>query len=125
MWQKGSLSKNVPNITSSVNTFETNNDGNNSEDQYSVLSLSSKNKIVDWIETNVLVDYLKFDTGAQCNIITKNIAQKCKLNIKQYSSKFLITYNNTSIPVIREYLQKLLLKKFFNKYSNTRQVYSC
>lgn len=45
---------------------------------------------------------VKLDTGAECNVLSKREANRLALGIEKSSTKRIVTYNNTSIPVIGE-----------------------
>lgn len=45
---------------------------------------------------------VKLDTGAECNVLSKQEAERLALSIEGSSTKRIVTYSNTSVPVIGE-----------------------
>lgn len=64
--------------------------------------MSSERKVVgnteDWNKNSDG----QMDTGAECSVLSKREAKRLALDIKKSSTKRIVTYNNTSIPVIGE-----------------------
>lgn len=47
---------------------------------------------------------VKLDTGAECNVLSKKDAKKLDLSIRRTTTKRILTYNNSTVPVIGEAL---------------------
>lgn len=81
------------------------------EFDYTVSSIALKDYKVNAVNENNWSETLKvsngsfavkLDTGAQCNVLSKKIADKLKLKINKSRTKRIIAYNNEAIPVVGE-----------------------
>jgi hypothetical protein len=76
-----------------------------SEEEIVEMSLHSVNTVSnqDWIEkiliNNKTVNF-KLDTGAQCDVIPVNLANKLKLEIFPSKTKYIISYNNQKSKIL-------------------------
>jgi len=78
------------------------------EEEPSVLyihSHSTKEDVEPWTEKIQIgqVEFeVKLDSGAQCNVVSKTLAQKLNIDIKPSITKKLITYSDDTLKVIGE-----------------------
>lgn len=87
-----------------INTIRT-----SKEDQTECLLISpivQEDNKRDWMETITLPNNIKIKfklkSGAQCNVISKKIAEKTKLRILNSKTKRLISFSNNEISVVGE-----------------------
>ncbi|XP_059046435.1 uncharacterized protein K02A2.6-like [Achroia grisella] len=102
--------------TKKVESVERNNYSDSSEEEinetFHVFSLNSEClDTEDWFEEASLprdtTVKFKLDSGAQCNVITKKIVEKTKVQIKTSTIKCLTSYTNHTLPVVGERIEAL------------------
>lgn len=88
---------------------------NDSDDSVYVLSVEEDNNTKDWFQKAQLSGQttvsFKLDSGSQCNVISKKIAEKAGANITPCSTKFLTSFSNHKIPVLGEAKIKTTVKQ--------------
>lgn len=81
------------------------NSSEEDEDNFYVTAIDAGKDVdtEDWFAEALLPENqkikFKLDSGSQCNVITKNIADRTKAEIRQSTTKYLTSFSNHKIPV--------------------------
>lgn len=92
--------------TKKVEIIEQDSDDNNSNESFFVHSIEDDVDTTDWLQKVYLSGKIavkfKLDSGSQCNVITRKIADKAGAVIKPCTTRYLTSFSNHKIQVLGE-----------------------